>query len=361
MSYLRKLKIISACLALIGLFSQNLVILLFLTLGCSIFSLKKFTDNKILTYILIFIGISFLPYLIFRENTYLLLTISFVCRSLILYFALQLLTENINFEKTRLLLIKFLGKNFTLALTLAFNLLPLIKHLLRKNHGLFYLKQQRKKNKLKQLICFALTIFRQIIHTAESCAENLILLEQGKQPQIILLTGPKHSGKTTYALELVTKFRNNNWPVSGILAPSTLHNNRRSTIYVTDLATNTKRLLASRELKIENIAYEYGGFNFAQAGLEFARQALKNTNKNDIVFLDEYGPLEFANLGFADEFKQLTASNISAIFVIIREELVQRFLSYHNNLSCEIINITEAYNPQTISQYSLMPQKTNAS
>lgn len=340
----RKFKVLFACIALVAIFSHNLVIHFILVLTLGTFYCKKIINNKSYVYLLIFSAATFFPYFIWRNNAYLPIAVLFICRSLILYFALMLIAANINLEKLRGILTKLCGRKFTLALTLAFNLLPLIKRLLQINYAMFYLQSRKHNSKLKQINAFALSILRQIIHTAESCAENLIIIEQLKRPKIFLITGAKHSGKTTFAEELATKLQKRQWPISGLLAPSTINNNRRATIYATNLRTKEKKLLASRELKITDIVYEYGGFNFSQQGLEFARHALREIKPHEIVFLDEYGPLEFANLGYAAEFKLLIQAPIAALFIVIRQELVPRFFATHAGLNCEVITISSENN-----------------
>lgn len=335
----RKFKIIAALIALSALFTQNVVIHLIVITCLAAFSFKRLRELKAAKFWIVFGVIAFLPAVFIRSFEAFYLSMLVFCRSLILYLALMTITENININKVSNYLQKLFGDRVAATLTLALNLMPVIRHIVSRNYAVFYLRRINANAKCEGYIGFVVSIFRQIISAADCCAENMILTHQAAMPHISIITGLKHSGKTTLALNLIEQFKAKNWPVTGVIAPSLIENNRRSTIYVKNIQSGEEKLLASRDNIILDICYKYGGFNFSQSSYDFARQALLDHQPSGIVFLDEFGPLEFANLGYANEFKKLIKSDVSAVFIILREELLTRFTKEFNFQFCDLIRI----------------------
>jgi nucleoside-triphosphatase THEP1 len=338
MASVRRLKIIFALVAFVALFISNFVAQGITIILLLLISFKRLCVLKTIKFWLGFILISFVPYLFLRSAEMLHLSTLVFCRSIILYLAFITIAENISTNQLSAFLPKIIGKQLAITLTLAFNLLPIIRHILLKNYGLFYLRNKINYPKYKQFCGYALSIFRQIINAANCCAENMLLSHEAKTPHIVIITGYRHCGKTSYALGLIKEFQAKNWPVSGIVAPSSMQNNRRSTIYVKNISTSEKKLLASRDLKIDDSIFNYGDFDFSASGYAYAKEALLNYTEGGIVFLDEFGPMELSKIGYANEFEKLTRANVSAIFVVVRREILDRFYERFSNLSFELID-----------------------
>lgn len=353
MASARKIKTFFASIAFIALFTTSfavqgvaIVMLLFI-------SFRRLCELKTIKFWLVFILISFIPCLFLRSIDVLQLSTLVFCRSIILYLAVMIIAENISVHNIGACLQKIIGKQLALTLTLAFNLLPIIRHILLKNYGLFYLRKKTNCNKYQQFCGYALSILKQIINAANCCAENMLLAHNAKTPLIIIITGHKHSGKTTFALNLIKQFHAKNWPVSGIVAPSLMQQNRRSTIYVQNIKTGEKKLLASRDLNVDDAIFNYGNFNFSASGYAYAKAALLDYREKDIVFLDEFGPIELSKMGYAAEFEILArATNVSAIFVVVRKEILDRFYKNFPDLVFETIDI------QAVAEHSVLHSTT---
>lgn len=359
----RKLKTLIAGIALCSLFLQNLPLLLLSAFVLAILDFKKLTNLKVLIFFGIFSLLVFMPYIFIRSNSSLYYSGLIMLRAVILSLGVFTIAENINLSTARDKLTKIFGRKFAVSLTLAFNLLPIFKQILHRTFGLFYLKNKCGLPKYKQFLALALAIFKQTIEAAECCAENMLLTHKTLHPKIMIITAPKHSGKTTFAHKLIAEFKAKNWPVTGFIAPGNIRNDRRLTINIEDIASGEKKILASRIGEVTDGVYEYGDFVFSKSGLQFAKEALLQYKFGGIVFLDEYGPLEFANLGFAADFRLLCASNVAAIFVVVRENLLTRFLEEHAHLSCEILKInaysTKAKLDNPIVSPNLYPQSSS--
>lgn len=337
MSIPRKLKITVALIALVALFFSYCWILLGVVTILLLLSFGRIKEKKNFKFWLFFCGISFFPCLFIRTYEIFHLSLLVFCRSVILYLAILTITENINLNSTDKYFTKIIGKRLSILLTISFNLMPVLRNILVRNYALFYLRRSHNQKKLHLLFRYALSIFRQGIETADACAENMLLIHKVSAPHVVIITGDTLSGKTTLLTNFITQFKSKSWPVTGIVAPSTILNNRRSTIYVQDVRTNEQKLLASREEKLSDHVYDYGSFSFSKSGYEFASNALLSYVPGGIVVLDEFGPMEFAGIGYADEFKKLLDASVSALYVVVRKDILEKFCAEFNLVSYEII------------------------
>jgi nucleoside-triphosphatase THEP1 len=344
MTFSPRLKIGVAILALVVLFFSNIALQV-ITIGLLLLiSFRRFCRWQALKFWIILIAISCLPFLFIRTSEILHLSMLVCCRSVILYLAMMTIAENISTNKLNSHLPKIIGKKLTATLVLAFNFLPLIKHILIKNYGLFYLRSNANYPRYKQLISYVLTVFKQILNAAECCAENMFLEYKSKNLHVVFITGGKHCGKTTYALKQIEEFKARNWPVSGVVSPGLMQNDCRTTIYAKNIITDEEKLLASRNLKIDDVIVNYGGFSFSNAGYSHARDALNNYIPGGIVFFDEFGSMELARMGYVAEFEKLICANISAIFVVVREELLAKVIKLYKFNDFELIKVPAAFN-----------------
>lgn len=340
-SQLRLMKICLAFLALFLLFVQNFAIQFGALVVLLPFAIKQWRDAKMLRFWLIFAAFSFWPCIFIRSMQTVEISAVAVCRAINFYLILRLITENINLTKMDYYLPKILGHRVSAAVILAFNLSSNLNRTTIRNYYLFRLKQKSQcASRVRLLKGFILALFRQVMGVADNCAENMILAHRLKhRPRVVIITGAKHSGKTTYATALVAQFKARKFPVSGILAPSEMQDGRRTSIWVESIKTGAALFLASRTRLVVDKVYEYGGFTFSQAGYDFARKELLNFAPRDLVFLDEFGVLEFAGLGYVHECQQLFDANIAALFIVIRKELVERFVTAYKLDNYEIIDI----------------------
>lgn len=138
---------------------------------------------------------------------------------------------------------------------------------------------------------------------------------------IVLWTGPKHSGKTTAAFELVEALRADGFLVAGLLAPSVCRAGELAGFDAVDAATARRAPLARRTAGPADI----GEFAFIDAGCRLATSALsaEATAAADLVVVDEFGPLELLGRGWREAVDRL-ASEGSILLLVVREELAEQ-------------------------------------
>jgi len=243
-----------------------------------------------------------------------------------LYNAFLMLMENMNYDTFRTRLERFAGRKLSSELALSLNILPVLRRSFFQSYGSFYLRGNVRVSNPRKYVSFLHSVLLQGLTAADRIAENMSISESLSCPEIHIITGARHCGKTTRAAELAEEFRRNSWPVCGILSPGNMKDGMRHSIDVVNVATGERRALASRAGLPEGKCMSYGGFDFSKDGLEYAKRILREHKSGGIVFVDEIGPIELSGGGYASELRELLKSDAAAIFIIVRRELLNEVL-----------------------------------
>ena len=139
---------------------------------------------------------------------------------------------------------------------------------------------------------------------------------------IFLLAGPKHSGKSSKAVQLIERATSQGLRVGGILAPSRYANGTLLGFNIINVLTGQRRLLSSPNPEIAKVKR----FEFIKTGENFGKDALNPENlKNcDLIVIDEFGPFEIEGGGWRKEVDLLVELNIAPLLIIIREEIKKK-------------------------------------
>jgi nucleoside-triphosphatase THEP1 len=306
--------------------SSNPAVLLAAAAVSAVFNYKKSTYNifRHLPWLLLFCAVSFA---LTRGYSAINAVFLMFFRTVLLYNAFLLLTENMNYDMFRERLERFAGKKLSAELALSLNILPVLRRNFFHSYGSFYLRGNVKASHPRKYLSFLHSVLLQGLTAADRIAENMSISATLAGPKIYIITGEKHSGKTTRAMELAEEFKHNGWPVCGILSPGTMKHGLRHSIDIINAATGERRSLASRDGLTEGKCMSYGGFDFSEQGLEYARRALSEHKSCGIVFIDEIGPIELSGGGYAGELRELLKSDASSIFIIVRRELMDKMLA----------------------------------
>lgn len=137
---------------------------------------------------------------------------------------------------------------------------------------------------------------------------------------VLLLTGPRGSGKTTAAAAVVERARAAGLQVAGVLAPGTVRDGRRWSFDAVDLRTGRRAPLGTRDHPAGWI--DLGGFRVAPEGIELGRRALSApaVRGADLVVVDEVGPWELAGEGWGPALDRLVAGDLP-LLLVVRESL----------------------------------------
>jgi nucleoside-triphosphatase THEP1 len=144
---------------------------------------------------------------------------------------------------------------------------------------------------------------------------------------LFLLTGWRGAGKTSLLQELVEAAKQARWTVCGLLSPARLENGQRTGIYVIDVHSGTRRLLASRIVGELN-GPQFGHWTFDSEAFAWGNALLKRAPPSNLFVLDELGPLEFdRQQGWTAGFDLLAKPAACRLaIVVVRPEYVEAFL-----------------------------------
>lgn len=144
---------------------------------------------------------------------------------------------------------------------------------------------------------------------------------------LVLLSGPRHSGKTGACRALAAQARSRGWSVGGVLAPAVFQAGRCVGYDAVDLATGQSAPLARLAVGGDE---RVGRFGFLAAGLALGRVALAKAAAADpgLVVVDEVGPLELAGGGWAAHLEKLTRRAGLTVFTVrvaLRKVVAERW------------------------------------
>ncbi|MEA3407083.1 MAG: nucleoside-triphosphatase [Chloroflexota bacterium] len=144
--------------------------------------------------------------------------------------------------------------------------------------------------------------------------------------RIILLTGPKRSGKTTACRRFVENGRRANMAIGGIVSPARYdHRGQKRGIDIIDLTTGQRRALATTASSPQEATV--GKYRFYPGAIRWARRRALSALAAplDVVIVDEIGPLELEQKqGFATALDRLSTSRAKIAILIVRDSLVSQ-------------------------------------
>jgi len=137
--------------------------------------------------------------------------------------------------------------------------------------------------------------------------------------KLVLLTGPKHSGKTTALLALADRARGAGHAVAGLAAPAVREGNAIIGYDALDLATGRRAPLLQAA---GDRAPDVGRFVFVPRGREMAAAALKAAEGAALAAVDEFGLLERSGGGWRAAAEQLIVTSAGVVVLVVRRELL---------------------------------------
>jgi len=136
-------------------------------------------------------------------------------------------------------------------------------------------------------------------------------------PEVILITSGVNSGKTGMMKHLVNKEKSSGNKPSGIIAEGIFASGEKIGFDVKDLSSGESMPLARISPEKKN-GFSAGKYFFSAEGFRFAKMALMNYRPGGAVFLDEAGPLELADEGYAGCLSTLVSSPVRVLYVSVR-------------------------------------------
>jgi nucleoside-triphosphatase THEP1 len=156
--------------------------------------------------------------------------------------------------------------------------------------------------------------------------------------QIVLWTGPRHSGKTTAAAKLAKQAQDQGLAVAGLLAEAFHRDGRLAGFEGVDLGSGRRKVMALPPVE--------GGSNKAfvvtDEGMRFGRRVLDEAaaGKADVVIVDEFGPLELAGKGWRGAINRLACGFPGTLVLVVRSELAPNVQRLYADRQCRVVDAT---------------------
>jgi nucleoside-triphosphatase THEP1 len=87
-----------------------------------------------------------------------------------------------------------------------------------------------------------------------------------------------------------------------------------------DVASDNQKPFASKKREGDN-SFGYGSYYFNRGAISWGNQVLRTCRHKEVVFFDEYGPLEELGLGFEEELDWLIKNFEGILFISVRPSM----------------------------------------
>ncbi len=241
-----------------------------------------------------------------------------------------------------------------LVLGLALNVLPVLGEALRHVWEAAAIRRAGRRPRFRDLPRLAEVTLAHTARLADEAAAAAALrghsaLSPSGAPipatvPVIVLTGPRGSGKTSLVAELVRVLREKGEPVVGFLQPAAMQDGRRTGFRIIDLSSGRQAPLATPRASGRG---EHGtGFVFHAEGLELARAALDSPPQGAVLVADELGPVELRGGGhMAAVRRALCLSGPRVAILVVRRSLVPALLAHLRALEAVVLDLERTSDP----------------
>ena len=140
--------------------------------------------------------------------------------------------------------------------------------------------------------------------------------------RIVLVVGRKNSGKTAFLKELAKRAREKELLVGGVLSEADMRHGQKWRYWMRDVRSGQRQILATYSQKAE-AELRVGPYQFRTAAFQEAEQIFRRSLECDVLFLDEYGPLEARGEGFRHILKFLLKNYRGILMITVRPALLK--------------------------------------
>jgi nucleoside-triphosphatase THEP1 len=185
--------------------------------------------------------------------------------------------------------------------------------------------------------------FRKMTHAmlkrSQSLLEMFSLMGKNR-PMVFVLSGKVNQGKTKFAMQVVEKLKQAGLNPAGFFSVGNTYDQNRKAYSLKDIQTGIQRELCSFEPGKKKV--RVGRFYFDMQGIEFGREIiLESPNQtNDLLVIDEIGPLEINDQGWAPALEVVIKNSGFPQLWIVRESLLKPVIRKWNLGDVFVFNIS---------------------
>jgi len=186
--------------------------------------------------------------------------------------------------------------------------------------------------------------FRKMTHAmlkrSQSLLEMFSLMGKNR-PMVFVLTGKINEGKTNFAMQVVEKLKQGGLSPAGFFSVGNTNDQNREAYSLLDIQTGIDRKLCSFEPGKEKV--RVGRFFFDEQGIEFGREIILESLKqdNDFLVVDEIGPLEINDQGWAPALEVVIKNSGFPHLWIVRESLLKPVIRKWNLGDVYVFNVSK--------------------
>jgi nucleoside-triphosphatase THEP1 len=166
--------------------------------------------------------------------------------------------------------------------------------------------------------------------------------EHEKRAPVIIITGAVHEGKTTFLRNLIPELKSRGIRIAGIMAAAVFEDGKRKGYNLINIETSEITELCT--IKPDEARASTGRYFFNNETVKYGLAILDPDRAagNNLIVIDEIGPLELKGQGWAPAVELLTKrSSIPQIWVV-RENLLTRVLGKWSTGDAFVFRISES-------------------
>lgn len=141
---------------------------------------------------------------------------------------------------------------------------------------------------------------------------------------MLIISGARASGKTTFCTLIAKILQSNGWDVAGLLSLPVIKQGEQVAKDAIDIRSGVRRCIANINFQDEATAeIQIGQWSFDTKTLAWCNVVFQSSIPCDFLIIDEIGPLEFnQGQGFLDALTALDSGEFIFAMVVIRPELL---------------------------------------
>jgi nucleoside-triphosphatase THEP1 len=156
--------------------------------------------------------------------------------------------------------------------------------------------------------------------------------------KLTIITGKKHSGKTTKLLEIISELKLEGRICAGLIAKGTFVENKRNSFTLLDIESNKTCEFMST---VKNDEFQkIGKFYINPKGISFGNMVLNSSINSfaEYIVIDEIGPLELEGNGWSENLERLLKTN-KKLIIVVRQGFVETICKKFEIKEYNLINI----------------------